>query len=248
MARHTCIYVATVVLLLLTTVLAACGSAAVPSRPPSAPPAAVIGTPTPVMADTAATVPATGTPLAATACPVTRPVPAMQPPATVVGSTRASNWYGNDALWVVLPPNGPWRGGKFGWWRALPGQLTVQGRRLDGPAPPLEAHVPKGYGDIGFQASGLTFPREGCWEVIGTVAEKQLTFVVDVEFEPAGDPAVAEEIGVWETLAARPLRLPALPPGAACPRTAARQVSPHIGHVLGDGLDFTQVIVFAAAP
>jgi hypothetical protein len=67
---------------------------------------------------------------------------------------------------------------KWWWWRAG-GQLEIEGRRLDAPAPPLGAHVPGGYfGD--FQATGLVFPTEGCWEVTGRVADRSLTFVVRV--------------------------------------------------------------------
>ena len=40
--------------------------------------------------------------------------------------------------------------------------------------------VPGGYGDTGFQVSGLKFPTAGCWQVAGTVGGKTLTFVVNV--------------------------------------------------------------------
>jgi hypothetical protein len=57
------------------------------------------------------------------------------------------------------------------------GQLEITGHRLDGPAPPLTASVPEGYGESGFQASGVTFPTAGCWEVTGRVGDATLTFV-----------------------------------------------------------------------
>jgi hypothetical protein len=71
---------------------------------------------------------------------------------------------------------------KFGWYRAegLRGKLTIRGRRLDAPAPPLRAEIPNGYRETGFQATGLIFPTEGCWEVTGKVAETSLTFVTRV--------------------------------------------------------------------
>jgi hypothetical protein len=53
-------------------------------------------------------------------------------------------------------------------------------RRLDGPAPPLRADVPAGYGQAGFQASGVDFPTEGCWEVTGAVGGATLSFVTFV--------------------------------------------------------------------
>jgi hypothetical protein len=66
---------------------------------------------------------------------------------------------------------------KFGWWRGVSGRLSIQGRRLDAPAPPLRAEVSDGYGDHGFQASGVIFPMEGCWEITGQVDAARLTFV-----------------------------------------------------------------------
>jgi hypothetical protein len=69
---------------------------------------------------------------------------------------------------------------KFGWWRVASGRLHITGQRLDGPAPPARAHVPDGYGDTGFQASGVDFPTEGCWEVTGTLPTTSLSFVTFV--------------------------------------------------------------------
>ena len=62
----------------------------------------------------------------------------------------------------------------------VPGELTITGRRLDAPAPPLRADVPDGYGEDGFQATGVAFPTEGCWEVSGSVGGSTLTFVTFV--------------------------------------------------------------------
>jgi hypothetical protein len=55
--------------------------------------------------------------------------------------------------------------------------LTIEGRRLDDKASPLHAAIPGGYGDKGFQPSGIRFPTEGCWEVTGSVGNTKLTFV-----------------------------------------------------------------------
>jgi hypothetical protein len=97
--------------------------------------------------------------------------------------------YGNGKLWVtlnrhgVIVPSGDmvspdgsisW---KLPWWRMAGGDLTITGRRLDAPAPPLTSRVPGGYGNIGFQASGVTFPTGGCWQVTGSAAHTSLTFV-----------------------------------------------------------------------
>ncbi len=69
---------------------------------------------------------------------------------------------------------------KFGWWRGVHGRLIIEGRRLDGPAPPLQARVSNGYGDIGFQASSIAFPTPGCWEITGMVGTTRLSFIVRV--------------------------------------------------------------------
>jgi hypothetical protein len=114
-------------------------------------------------------------------CPITR-ANGSKPP----GSTFGAEFHGNGSLWVGLWPSNvvAWEAepdgsveAKFGWWRGVAGELTVAGRRLDGQAPPLRAHVPDGYGTSGFQATGIAFPTAGCWEVTGRVGSASLTFV-----------------------------------------------------------------------
>lgn len=115
-------------------------------------------------------------------CAVTQPN-GSQPPA---GNFAGENVHGNGALWASLPPanvvveqaepNGVLTT-KYPWWRAVTGALGIQGRRLDGAAPPLSASIPDGYGPTGFQASSITFPTEGCWEVTGRVGGTALIFV-----------------------------------------------------------------------
>jgi hypothetical protein len=62
--------------------------------------------------------------------------------------------------------------------RVVPGRLRITGRRINGPAPPLRAHVPSGYGEgARLQASGLIFKTQGCWRVTGRVGRTTLTFV-----------------------------------------------------------------------
>jgi hypothetical protein len=132
-----------------------------------------------------ATPPAVSSPAA---CPVTFPNNDRPP------GHNADGGYGNDWLWtnlymwsdgpeVIVPddgrisPDGAINGMKWAWRRYVPGKLTVEGRRLDAPSAPLEAWVPDGYGDIGFQVTGLTFPSAGCWEITGTLNGHTLTFV-----------------------------------------------------------------------
>jgi len=73
-------------------------------------------------------------------------------------------------------------GVKVGWFRPAGAPLEVSGRRIDGEAPPLTADVPASY-PTRFQASGLYFPTEGCWEVTAKAEKSELTFVVWVEPE-----------------------------------------------------------------
>ena len=130
------------------------------------------------------------TPAAIRACPVTFPNGWNHPPALVdvlpndqgERPSLSASEHGNGFLWIPgfptggkiavhsehWDPDGSLRW-KMGWWLGVPGRLHITGRRLDAPAPPLEADIPEGYGGIGFQAAGLHFPSEGCWEVIGRV-------------------------------------------------------------------------------
>jgi len=115
-------------------------------------------------------------------CPVTIPNGSRPP-----GSTLGAEYHGNGSIWVGTWPSNVvvWPADadgsittKFGWWRGVAGKLRIEGSRLDASAPPLVGHVPDGYGDSGFQSSGITFPTEGCWQVTGRVGEASLTFVV----------------------------------------------------------------------
>jgi hypothetical protein len=139
---------------------------------------------------------ATATPLPAEilndGCPVTESNGAVPPGER---PENASSVLGNGSifvgLWpdgtVVFEPEGPgFRDDdgslsmKFWWWRGVEGKLEIMGRRLDGDAPPMYGEVPDGYGDIGFQATGLVFATPGCWEVTARVGAASLTFVTRV--------------------------------------------------------------------
>jgi hypothetical protein len=127
-------------------------------------------------------------------CPVTRPGRFVPPSGVSYGALFGADFiHGNGQLWVgglgengvivagpsFVEPDGS-IGMKLGWYRVARGQLTITGRRLDAPAPPARGDVPSGYGDAGFQASGVYFPTEGCWEVTGTVGSTTLTIVTFV--------------------------------------------------------------------
>jgi hypothetical protein len=133
-------------------------------------------------------------------CPVTLPVADGHVPEAAArpigtgfsgppGTTFRLSMYGNDALWVTLTRDGIVRATardgrlaeKIGWVRLIDGDLTISGRRLDRAAPPVQASVPPGYGSRGFQASGVIFPSEGCWEITGRIDNRDLRFVLDVQ-------------------------------------------------------------------
>jgi hypothetical protein len=128
----------------------------------------------------------------AASCPTTNgaPGPADIPQNQFFGWGSS---FGNGELWVGgLWPDGiiaadprfvdkdGHAGMKFGWWHTVAGKLQITGRRRDAQAPPAIGSVPDGYGITGFQASGVTFPTEGCWEITGTVGSSSLTFVTFV--------------------------------------------------------------------
>jgi hypothetical protein len=79
------------------------------------------------------------------------------------------NWYGNDAMWVVLPPNGEIverLSDKIPPYRMKSGHVTWSARQLDGRSSVIARAIgPSGYGNQGFQAGGPSFPNTGCWEV-----------------------------------------------------------------------------------
>ena len=133
-------------------------------------------------------------------CPLTLPNER-----TPHGQANAGMNHGNGRLWTtmwphnvliasgsyILPNGSVWI--KWPWWRSVRGRLSVTGRRLDADAPALTADIPSGYGNRGFQPSGLTFPTEGCWRITGAVGDARLTFVTLVlkaeRYWPKAEPA-----------------------------------------------------------
>jgi hypothetical protein len=85
-------------------------------------------------------------------------------------------WTGEEEQYLRASEDGV----KVGWFRPAGVLLEISGRRLDGQAPPLEAQVPCCYPSQ-FQATGLIFPTEGCWEVSAKAGDSELAFVVRVE-------------------------------------------------------------------
>jgi hypothetical protein len=142
--------------------------------------------------------PVTGVP---SSCPVTKSSdrPFVPPAPHPVRPSVGQFWFGTDRLWTALPLTGTWSGlphytpadptyrQKLFFWRqgydphAEPSALTVTGRRIDGPAGPLQSDG-KGNGSWTqsdqFIVAGINFPTLGCWEITGNFDGDQLTFVV----------------------------------------------------------------------
>jgi hypothetical protein len=128
----------------------------------------------------------------ATNCPLTIP---GSVPRRYSWRTSLFGWdssYGNGRLWVgglgahgviavdrdsgSVDRHGHVRW-KLGWWRDVPGQLVVTGRRVDGAGRlGADAGTVEEYGRRGFVASGVTFSSQGCWQVTGRTDGTSLTF------------------------------------------------------------------------
>jgi hypothetical protein len=179
------------VALLTLAVVASCAPTEFPSTAPSEG-APAVAPPSPSPTVTASFPPRSAFRLVdITACRVTKPV---QAPSRIgdalYGSSQA---FGNEGLWVgglgenglalvdrlFLEPDGS-IGWKLGWYRRTSGLLSISGRRIDAESPPLRSDVSSGYGSIGFQASGVEFPSEGCWELTGRTDSARLDFVMFV--------------------------------------------------------------------
>ena len=122
------------------------------------------------------------------ACPVTEPVWEKPPDDPAVLNEPEFGYYfinqdrtfWASAEWAVpdqYPLSADKNGLKVGWFRPEGANLNITGRRINGEAPPLKADIPCCY-PTPFQASGLYFTVQGCWEIIARAAESELTFVV----------------------------------------------------------------------
>jgi hypothetical protein len=98
---------------------------------------------------------------------------------------KTANWFGNEAIWVVLPLHGEIVGrldDKIAPYRTKRGHVEYEARRLDGPGTPGRHPIGvDAYGDIGFAAGGPAFPSTGYWEVTYTLdGQYPLRFVLRV--------------------------------------------------------------------
>ena len=122
-------------------------------------------------------------------------IPTLPTGGTVPGETTVNpQLYSNGQLSTVLQPTGEILaddrmieadgsiGWKFAWWRApgvgAAGDLRITGHEITTGAT-ITASIAEGYGQR-FQASGIFFPTEGCYEIKAVSGETQLTFVTKV--------------------------------------------------------------------
>ncbi len=135
-------------------------------------------------------------------CPITQPanplfIPPSPYPPTPPPLYAGEFWYGTEGLWTMLRADGTWGKSPYAnglytqkvfWWRQgydyrtdpMP-DLTVTGRRLDAPAPPIMASgaTNGSRSDIGsFMIVGVDISTPGCWEITGHTMGTQLRFVV----------------------------------------------------------------------
>lgn len=128
-----------------------------------------------------------------TDCPITEPV-WVKPPAdsAVLNEPAYGYYYVNEdssiwaSAWWMEQEEYHLRAGedgnKVGWFRPAGATLEIIGHHLDGDARSLEAEACCCY-STRFQASGLYFPTEGCWEVTAKAEDRKLSFIVWVEPE-----------------------------------------------------------------
>jgi len=192
----------------LPLLLASCTSASndgagshtvAPTTPPATPTLATM--PTIASSATSGALSATVAAVPPASCPITQPAnPPFIPPSPYPPTPplyAGEFWYGTEALWTMLRADGTWgrlpyANGlytqKVFWWRQgydyrtdpMP-DLTVTGRRLDVPAPPITTSgaTNGSRSDIGsFMIVGVDISTPGCWEITGNSMGTKLRFVV----------------------------------------------------------------------
>ena len=118
----------------------------------------------------------------------TSPTVTAQAPREPDADLAGGEWFINSnrtiwAGWLVQDGITPWTAGgrlKTYWVRPRGAQLVISGRRLDGPAEPIDPWIPCCYRS-GFQIVGLRFPTPGCWEVHAKAGAEELRFVTHVK-------------------------------------------------------------------
>ena len=124
-------------------------------------------------------------------CPLTKPAWEKPPADAAIPDASAYSYYfvnEDRSIWASAgwagkeeaPLQVHEEGIKVGWFRPAGATLEISGHRLDAEAPRLESDIPCCY-PTRFQAAGIYFPTEGCWEVNAKAEDKELSFVVWVE-------------------------------------------------------------------
>jgi hypothetical protein len=121
-------------------------------------------------------------------CPVTHANGSTPP-----GEQPTPEYHGNGALWTALPPDGhivatrqfllpdgsieikfPWFGS-----RRAGAHLRIVGSSQEPPGLRVRASISDGMTHAPhFWASGITFPKPGCWHVTGSAGRARLSLVV----------------------------------------------------------------------
>jgi len=112
--------------------------------------------------------------------PVVRGESPVDDPA-LLGSNKT--WYVNadrSIWWVYITDFTAGERTKVGWYRPANTLLTITGRRLDAPAPPLKVETETFLAERRFQPCLVTFPTEGCWEVVAKGGASEARFVLKV--------------------------------------------------------------------
>lgn len=185
-----------VLVVCLSIALAGCGGPAVGVRGDEGPPASQVETSGQMAEATRGATPAVKATAEAEsslveACTASEPAWVKPPEDAAVADTPGYGYYyvnKDGSMWASAWWTGAEdyglragdEGNKVGWFRPEGATLEITGRRLDAKAPPLDAHVPCCY-PTRFQATGLIFPTEGCWEVTAQAEDSRLSFVVWVE-------------------------------------------------------------------
>ena|SRR2546423_671308 len=128
-------------------------------------------------------IPPASSPVGVAGCPITAAVVSERPKNPNTASF-GRGWYVSADRLLWASASGPFYVGenKVLWER--PGSIVrVSGKLLDGDpkgagAPTITG--PEGYEGLDYQASGLTFPASGCWEVEARAESSVLDFVVYV--------------------------------------------------------------------
>ena len=117
-------------------------------------------------------------------CPVTDPTIATPPDSEYRDPLPHGAYFvsADEKLWVRASE---WRQGreKYPWVKPFGSQLVVQGRRLDGDAPPLWVDIAPDY-FRDFQPSFITIPTAGCWEIEARAGTSALRFVLYIAPQP----------------------------------------------------------------